>query len=124
MSDVDTGIVGLDGAVDTAIFHVTPDDITPHAQGQHLFVVEYVLDDGQCAAIVGGAFCLGVFFFAPVVQFGNADANAKLLATVGTLEKERLPFFISGFIKSDVMIALRASHALHKPMGLKGNRRD
>ena len=47
------------------------------------------------------------------MQFRYADTYAKLFATIVTLEKERLPFLISCFIESDIVVAFWTSYSLH-----------
>ena len=58
MVDVDARVVGLDGAVNSAILHVASDGVDTHLQGNHLLVVEHVLDDRDVAVFVA----LGVLF--------------------------------------------------------------
>ena len=58
MVDVYARVVGLDGAVHPAVLHVASDGVDAHLQGNHLLVVEHVLDDRDVAVFVA----LGVLF--------------------------------------------------------------
>ena len=114
MGDVNTGVHRFDGAVDTAVFLITTDDVVAHAQRDDLLEVEDVLDDDNRAAAVG----IGLLVWVHVVALGVAklrdtDANAELLSAIGTLKHQRLTRLVERFIKNRELVALRAANSLH-----------
>ena len=63
VSDVDTGVIGLNRSVDTASFHVSSYDVVAHLQRKYLFVVEYVFDDDDRTDCVVLAVVFRFFLF-------------------------------------------------------------
>ena len=63
MVDVDAGVVGFDGGIGLAPFHVSAYDIVAQAQGQHLFVVKNILDDHYRAITMFIGQFVGIFIF-------------------------------------------------------------
>ena len=114
MANIDAGVNGFDGGVATWIaFHVAAYDVVAHAERNDLLVVENVLNDHNGAAAVGFGILVGILFFLGVAEFGNAHADAKLLVAFGTLEHQRLPRLILGFIEGDEIVAFGTSYSLH-----------
>jgi hypothetical protein len=74
--------------------------------------VEHVLDDhdGAAALLVGSL--VGMLVLLAVAELAHADAYAELLATVGTLEHQRLAVFILRLVEGDILFAFRASYSL------------
>ena len=70
-------------------------------------------DDGSTAKFV----LIDVGFGLVALQlpkFRNAHAHAKLTATMVALKHERLPVLVTRFIENRELIALGASHSLHR----------
>lgn len=117
MSEVDAGVDRLDGSVDWISLLVASNDVVAHLQGNDLLEVEHVLDDDNTAKrmVVGRLLSIKRcrLLLLRLTQFGNTDTNAKLLATLRTLEHERLTSGIAGLIESYVVVAFRTADTLH-----------
>jgi hypothetical protein len=75
--------------------------------------MEYIFYDDYRSTTFFISLFIGVLVFLTVLQFAHAHADAKLLATIGTLEDQRLSGFILGLVESDVLVTLWAPHTLH-----------
>lgn len=113
MVDVDARVVGLDGAVNSAILHVASDGVDTHLQGNHLFVVEHVLDDRDVSVFVALGVLFGRVFLMCLAQLGNSYAYAELLAALRALEHKRLSVGIFLLVECDVVVTFRASYSFH-----------
>ena len=114
MGCVNAWVVCFDRGVDFAAFHVAPDDIVAHLQGNHLLVVEYVFDDDYCPDIAVFEVLFDFFFFLQCTELRHTDTNCELLPALRTFENERLAVFIISLIESYVVVALRASDSFHR----------
>ena len=85
---VDAGVYGLEGAVGGVAFLVAAYHIVAHPEGDDLFVVEHILDDDNRTAAFFISLLIGVFVLLTVSQFADTHTDAKLLATVRTLEDQ------------------------------------
>lgn len=113
MVDVDARVVGLDGAVHPAVLHVASYGVDAHLQGNHLLVVEHVLDDRDVAVFVALGVLFGRVFLLCLAQLGNAYAYAELLAALWALEHKRLSVGIFLLVECDVVVTFRASYSFH-----------
>lgn len=113
MVDVDARVVGLDSAVHSAVLHVASDGVDAHLQGNHLLVVEHVLDDRDIAVFVALGVLFWRVFLLCLAQLGNAYAYAELLAALWALEHKRLSVGIFLLVECDVVVTFRASYSFH-----------
>ena len=116
MVQVHAGVDGLEGGIDGIALLVAPNDIVAHVEGDDLLEVEHVLDDDNAAACFGKLLLVGVLFLLGIVQFGDANAYAKLTAALVALEHQRRASSIFCFIKDDIMVALGTPDSLHETM--------
>ena len=113
MVDVDARVVGLDSAVHSAVLHVASDGVDAHLHGNHLLVVEHVLDDRDIAVFVALGVLFWRVFLLCLAQLGNAYAYAELLAALRALEHKRLSVGIFLLVECDVVVTFRASYSFH-----------
>ena len=86
--EIDTGVDSLEGAVGWVAFLIATDDIVAHVKGDDLLEVEHVLDDNDGAAAFFISLLIGMLVFLTLAELAHADADAKLLATIGTFENQ------------------------------------
>ena len=114
MVQIDAGINRLEGAVGRVALLVASYHIVAHTQRDDLLVMKGIFDDDNRTTTGLVGLLVGIFIFLAVAQFTHTDTDAKLLTAVRTLEDERLTGRILGFIKGDVLVALRTTNAFHE----------
>ena len=113
MVQINTGIDGLKGSVGGIAFLVAAYHIVAHTEGDDLFVVKHVLDHDNGAAALFVGLLVRMLVFLALTEFAHAHADAKLLATFGTFEDQRLAFRIFRLIKDDVLVTFWTAYSLH-----------
>jgi len=111
---IDTGINGLERAVGWVAFLIAAYHIVAHAEGEHLFEMEHVLDDNDGAAAFFIGLLVWIFIFLTIKKFADTDTDTKLLAAVGALEHQRLTRRIFRLVESDILVAFGAAYAFHQ----------
>jgi hypothetical protein len=70
-------------------------------------------DDTATGTIGYWLLVIGVLFLLCLAEFADAYTDTKLLATLVALKYQRLTSLITSLVENNVVVALRASNALH-----------
>ena len=111
--DVYAGVVGFDGGVRLASLGVSPYHVVAEAQGDDLLVVKHVFYDHDAAVFTCKGSGVKVLFFLQGLEFGHTDADAELLAAVGTLKHQRLAILVFCLVKGGEIVTLWALYSFH-----------
>jgi len=88
MVQVNTGVYGLKGTVGRVAFLVAAYHIVAHPERDNLLIMEYIFYDDHRSATFLVGLLVRILVFLPVLQLAHTHADAKLLATIGTLEDQ------------------------------------
>ena len=110
---INAGVVGLDGRVDLASFHIAAYRVVAHVEWKHLLVVEDIFDDQDRTAAFLLNLLFRILFFLYVAKAGYTHTNAELLLAVRAFEYQSLARLVFRLIKGDEVVAFRTSYSLH-----------
>ena len=120
MVHVDTGVYGLDGAVDAAVLHVSSYDVVAHLQGNDLLVGEDILyHNDRAKTMLVGSF-VELLFLLSLAQLGYTHAYAELLVALWAYKDETLSCLVLGLVECDKVVTLGASYSFHALILLRG----
>ena len=82
------GVDSLEGSIDGVALLITANDVITHLQGNDLLVVEHILndDDATTGAVSYWFLPVSIFLLLGLTELADTNADAKLLATLVTLE--------------------------------------
>lgn len=82
------GVDSLEGSIDRVALLITANDVVTHLQGNDLLVVEHILndDDATTGAVAYWFLSVSIFLLLRLTELADTNADAKLLATLVTLE--------------------------------------
>jgi len=82
------GVDSLEGSIDGVALLITANDVVTHLQGNDLLVVEHILndDDATTGAVAYWFLPVSIFLLLRLTELADTNADAKLLATLVTLE--------------------------------------
>ena len=88
MQKIYAGIIGLDGGVDLAAFHVSANGVVAHLKWDHLLEVKHILNDDNAPKPTFIGILIGMFFLLYIAQLGYTYTNTELLIAVRTFENQ------------------------------------
>lgn len=112
MQKIDAGVDGLDRCGDGIALLVATNGVVAHVQGQHLLVVEDVLDDDNLSyTVIFRLFRMLVLFALCLAQLRNPNSYAKLFAALRAMKYQRLSSFVLCLVEGNVVVAFGAADA-------------